>query len=130
MGRTLITLGIINGGLGIRATWHKSNPLQSQSASKTAIIAYSVCAGTVFLLYVGVSVGHENRRATEFVKTEEGAPAAEHLTEMSKPRRQSLETGKEILRIQEAQRNVFGMDDTELLSLASEMTEPVSPVKV
>ena len=81
------------------------------------------------MLYASVSIRHELRRAREIVKTDQGAPAAEHLTEMSKPRKQSLEVGKEILRIEEAQTNA-GMDETGLLSPASEKTEPESPTKV
>ncbi|EAW20227.1 cytochrome and DOMON domain-containing protein [Aspergillus fischeri NRRL 181] len=47
LGRTLIALGIINGGLGFLLTKNAGNP-----APKGAVIAYSVVAGVVGLAYL------------------------------------------------------------------------------
>lgn len=47
LGRTLIALGIINGGLGFLLTKNAGN-----AAPKGAVIAYSVVAGVVGLAYI------------------------------------------------------------------------------
>ncbi len=43
-GRSLMVLGVVNGGLG----------LQLAAAGNNFVIAYSVVAGVIFLLYVGI----------------------------------------------------------------------------
>jgi hypothetical protein len=61
IGRILIILGVINGGMGIRLA--SGTPFQTESTTRKAEIAYGVLAGLVFLLFAGVSVVFEVRRA-------------------------------------------------------------------
>jgi hypothetical protein len=61
IGRILILLGVINGGLGIQLA--STTPFQTVSTSRKAEIAYGVLAGLVFLLFAGASVVFEVRRA-------------------------------------------------------------------
>lgn len=57
LGRTLITLGIINGGLGLRLVGR--GPIESQDTTRRAEIAYGVLAGLVWLVCVAVMVWAE-----------------------------------------------------------------------
>lgn len=60
LGRVIITLGIINGGLGLQL----AQRLPIASPSHGAIIAYGVLAGIIWLVYViSIFVG-ERRRNT------------------------------------------------------------------
>lgn len=52
LGRLMITLGIINGGLG----FHITGPVGSRYVPRGAVIAYGVIAGLVALFYVAVVV--------------------------------------------------------------------------
>lgn len=61
LGRILIVLGIVNGGLGIRLA--SNSPLSS--SPKMKIILYSVGAAIMFLLYVVFVILGETRRARE-----------------------------------------------------------------
>jgi hypothetical protein len=70
------------------------------------MIVYCALAGVVYLIYLAVCIRHEYRRTMDVVNTEEGVPAAVEVTNMPKSRQQSLETGKEILKILEAQGNI------------------------
>ena len=58
LGRIIVTLGIINGGLGLRL----ARRLPIGRPSRGAIIGYSVAAGVMWLLYVLAVVLGENRR--------------------------------------------------------------------
>ena len=60
LGRILIVLGIINGGLGLRLAG--SSPFQSQTTTRKAEIGYSIGAGIMFLLYALVSITAEAKR--------------------------------------------------------------------
>lgn len=60
IGRTLITLGVINGGFGIRLA--STSPFQDAATTKKAYIGYGVVAGLIWLLYAGVSALFEYRR--------------------------------------------------------------------
>ena len=53
LGRILILLGIINGGLGLRV----SGEIGSENVPRWSVIAYGVIAGVVGLLYVAVVFG-------------------------------------------------------------------------
>lgn len=57
LGRALITLGIINGGLGLRLAG--KGQMQSQETTRRAEIAYGVLAGLAWLVYVAVMVWAE-----------------------------------------------------------------------
>ena len=105
IGRILIPLGIINGALGIKASWSKANPLQTVKESKIAMIIYCVGAGVVYLIYFAICVRHEYKRTMDVVSTEKGDAAAVEVATMRRERRQSLETGKEILKILNANAN-------------------------
>lgn len=59
LGRIIITLGIINGGLGLK--YARELPLDRPSNG--AIIAYGVLAGVMWLLYVASIVVGERRRS-------------------------------------------------------------------
>lgn len=61
LGRILILLGVINGGLGIRLA--AGTPFQTASTTRKAEIAYGILAGLMFLLFAGVSILFEHRRA-------------------------------------------------------------------
>jgi hypothetical protein len=65
IGRILILLGVINGGLGLRLA--ASTPFQTQSTTLKAEIAYGVLAGVMFLLFAGVSIVFEYRRAARLM---------------------------------------------------------------
>lgn len=60
IGRVLITLGVINGGLGFRLA--KGAPFQSRKSARDGEIAYGVLAGLMWSLYAGVSVLFAYRR--------------------------------------------------------------------
>lgn len=60
LGRCLIILGMINGGLGIRLA--NTQHMQTQSVTNKAAIGYGVVAGVMFLLYVGITIAFEVRR--------------------------------------------------------------------
>ncbi|KEF51252.1 uncharacterized protein A1O9_12602 [Exophiala aquamarina CBS 119918] len=61
IGRILIALGIINGGLGIRLASY--SPFQTDATSQKASIAYGTIAGSMFLLYLIFVIAFEIRRA-------------------------------------------------------------------
>ena len=61
LGRILIFLGMINGGLGIRL----ASQSRYSSNSQTKSIAYGVGAGIMFLLYVAFIILGERRRSKE-----------------------------------------------------------------
>ena len=121
LGRILIPLGMINGALGIKASWSRKNPLQSDRTSKIAMMIYCVFAGMVYLIYLVICVRNEYRRTMDVVKTEEGAAAAFEVANMPKSRRESLETGKGILMMMEAQRII--PDDEKPLTTHWAVTE-------
>lgn len=60
VGRLLIVLGIINGGLGIRLA--SFSPFRTDSQTRTAGIVYGVIAAFMFVLYVVLVVLFEMRR--------------------------------------------------------------------
>lgn len=53
LGRTIITLGMINGGLGL---------MLADNASNGEIIAYGVIAGVIWFAYMSIAVWYELRR--------------------------------------------------------------------
>jgi hypothetical protein len=65
LGRVVIMVGIVNGGLGMR----QSGPVGDSWVPNYAPVAYSVVAAVIFVLYVGVVVGtalrKKNVRPTE-----------------------------------------------------------------
>lgn len=61
VGRILIVLGIVNGGLGIRLASY--SPFQSDATSRRAGIIYGAVAAVMFLLYVIFVVVFEVKRA-------------------------------------------------------------------
>lgn len=61
LGRALIVLGMINGGLGLRLA--ANSPFETNTRPKT--IGYSVAAAVMFLLYVLFVVRGERRRSKE-----------------------------------------------------------------
>ncbi|KIW12072.1 hypothetical protein PV08_09346 [Exophiala spinifera] len=63
LGRILIVLGIVTGGLGIKLA--SESPLQTDSQSRTAKIAYAVVAAVMFALYLFFVVAFEIRRARQ-----------------------------------------------------------------
>lgn len=60
VGRSLIVLGIVNGGLGIRLA--SNSPFRTDSETRTASIVYGVIAGLMFALYAALVVLFEIRR--------------------------------------------------------------------
>ncbi|KAI8629405.1 iron reductase domain protein [Xylariaceae sp. FL1651] len=71
-GRTLMILGIVNGGLG----------LQLAGAGKSLIIAYSVVAGVIFLVYIGGAVFGEVKRGRK-AKRQHGNSAGDMVRKNS-----------------------------------------------
>lgn len=61
LGRILVVLGMINGGLGLRLASH--SPYETNGRTKA--IAYGVGAGVMFLLYVAFVILGERRRSKE-----------------------------------------------------------------
>ena len=61
LGRLLIVLGMVNGGLGLRLA--AQSPYESHGTAKA--VAYGVGAGVMFVLYVVFVVLGERRRARE-----------------------------------------------------------------
>lgn len=57
----MILLGVINGALGIRLV--SGTPYQTSSTTRKAEIAYGILAALMFLLFAGVSILFEYRRA-------------------------------------------------------------------
>jgi hypothetical protein len=62
-GRALITLGIINGGLGLRLM--ESNPIQDAELTRDAEIGYGIAAGLVWCIYVFITVLWEGVRSAQ-----------------------------------------------------------------
>ena len=65
LGRIVIIIGIVNGGLGMG----QSKPMENSWVPNYAPVAYSVVAAVVLLIYVGIVVGtalrKKNVRPTE-----------------------------------------------------------------
>lgn len=61
LGRCLITLGIVNGGLGLRLTGR--SPVQSRSVTRNAAIGYGVAAGLMWCIYIFLTVIFEWTRS-------------------------------------------------------------------
>ena len=91
LGRLLIVLGIINGGLGFRLA--SRSPIQTNTSLTKAKIAYAVVAATMFLLYLMISVAssgtrmlrtrHEEvSRSEEIVLNKRGLPSYEESEEL------------------------------------------------
>ena len=74
VGRSLIILGMVNGGLGIRLA--SRSPFRTDSQTRTASIAYAVAAAVMFILYVTLVVLFEIRRKRAQPQEAEKAPTA------------------------------------------------------
>jgi len=61
LGRCLITLGIINGGLGLRLM--ETSPVQAKSLTQSAEIGYGIAAGFMWCIYVFITVLWEGTRS-------------------------------------------------------------------
>lgn len=61
IGRILITVAIINGGLGLRLA--ARNPFDGEKKSNTGAIAYGILAGLMWLVYVVITALFEYRKA-------------------------------------------------------------------
>ncbi|KAK3067112.1 hypothetical protein LTR53_016212 [Teratosphaeriaceae sp. CCFEE 6253] len=70
LGRAAITLGIINGGLGLRL----SQRMHAFAPSNGAVIGYSVVAGFMWLLYAASAVYGEMKRRRSSAKGEINTP--------------------------------------------------------
>ncbi|EME50267.1 hypothetical protein DOTSEDRAFT_68965 [Dothistroma septosporum NZE10] len=70
LGRIIITLGIINGGLGLRLA--RRAPVAPPS--RGAIVAYGVVAGLVWVIYACAAVLGERRRGRAVMVKETGGP--------------------------------------------------------
>jgi len=55
LGRVMIALGIINGGLGL----HQSGPVGSKNVPRGAVIVYSIVAAVVFCIYLAVVISSQ-----------------------------------------------------------------------
>lgn len=63
LGRIIVTLGIINGGLGLRLARRMMPVGMMGTPSRGAIIGYGVAAGCMWLLYVSAVIVGEIRRS-------------------------------------------------------------------
>ena len=106
LGRLLITLGVINGGLGIMVTTDRRSPLQSSKTSRRAAIAYGAVAGTCYLIYAGFMIRHEYRRAPLVMNTREGGISLEVSSTLSDKTVSTIEIGRRF--------SVFLDDSSEL----------------
>ena len=70
LGRIAITLGIINGGLGLQL----SQRTRIFAPSQGAIIGYAVAAGVMWLLYVASAIIGERKRSRQAAANAEAAP--------------------------------------------------------
>ena len=61
LGRCLITLGIINGGLGLRSA--ENNPIQDRGSTRNAEIGYGIAAGLMWSIYASITVAWEWTRS-------------------------------------------------------------------
>ena len=66
LGRLLIVLGMVNGGLGIRLA--SFGPFQTDSTSMKAKIAYGTVAATMFLLYLFFVIAFEIKKVRNRVE--------------------------------------------------------------
>jgi hypothetical protein len=94
LGRLLIIVGIINGGLGIIVTWDRGDSLQPAETSKRAAIAYATIAGMFFLVYAALMYRHEYRRAPLVMNVPEGGSSIERSSTRSDKSMQSIEIGR------------------------------------
>ena len=77
VGRSLIVLGMINGGLGIRLA--SFSPFQTGETTRKAKIAYGVIAAVMFVLYVVLVVVFEiKRKRAQATTPVEGARGTAH----------------------------------------------------
>ena len=76
LGRIVITLGIINGGLGLKLA--ERSPF---AAKKGAIIAYGVVAGGIWLIYMASAIYGEMKRKRTSAKGDI-MPPPQHYSEM------------------------------------------------
>ncbi|KAK5382321.1 hypothetical protein LTS13_002985 [Exophiala xenobiotica] len=91
LGRILIFLAIINGGLGIRLA--SNSPFQTGSQTRTAGIAYGVAAAIMVLLYVVFVIAFEIRRAR-------------HLTQEQRNRDEAMATKNTLPTYDESEESV------------------------
>ena len=70
LGRVAITLGIINGGLGLQL----SQRTRIFAPSQGAVIGYAVAAGVMWLLYVASAIIGERKRSRQGAANAEVAP--------------------------------------------------------
>ena len=94
LGRLLITVGVINGGLGIMVTWDRGESLQTTETSRRVAITYGVVAGTIFLIYAAFMCRHEYRRAPLIMNVPEGDSSIERSSTTSERSVQSIEIGR------------------------------------
>lgn len=87
IGRILITLGIINGGLGIKLA--AGSPFQSARTTMNAYIAYGILAGLMWILFASVSALFAYRR-TARIKEEKWEEKDRYAMKQETP-----ETGSE-----------------------------------
>jgi hypothetical protein len=74
LGRGVITLGIINGGLGLQL----AERTRIFAPSHGAIIGYSVVAGVIWLIYIASAIIGERRRRGNSAKGDIMSPPAYH----------------------------------------------------
>jgi hypothetical protein len=72
LGRAVITLGIINGGLGLQL----STQVDRFAPKQSTIIGYSVAAGIVWLIWVISAIYGENKRRKAQVAAAKQTPPA------------------------------------------------------
>ena len=87
IGRILITLGIINGGLGIKLA--AGSPFQNAKTTGNAYVAYGILAGLMWILFACVSALFAYRR-TARIRREKREEKARYATKQATP-----ETGSE-----------------------------------
>ena len=76
VGRSLIVLGIINGGLGIRLA--SFSPFQTDETTRKAKIVYGIVAAVMFVLYLVLVVVFEIRKRAQAKMPVEGARGTAH----------------------------------------------------
>lgn len=77
LGRLVITLGIINGGLGLQLSKQRGRFAPHQST----VIGYSVAAGIIWLIYVASAVyGERKRSKANYAAVKQGPPSGKEGT--------------------------------------------------
>ena len=96
LGRCLITLGIINGGLGLMMM--NGSPSQDATVTRNAQIGYGVAAGFMWVVYVAITALWEGTRAARKRKQQDQSLSMRRRTKSQSQSQQSSSSSDSSLR--------------------------------